>query len=137
MSDGIGLEVVVGHPTDDRAHEGLETAENREKNDLAREGPVENIRGREAVQRHPEGTSHSRVDPRDQEGDPPIAPYLDPDELGARLVVADGLKRLPERRVDDDPHHRHTDEKDDQHIIIVAVGQKDHLFFPFRIWDAQ
>ena len=41
-----------------------------------------------------------------EERDAAVPPDLDADELGPDLVVADGLERLAERRVDDHPHDR-------------------------------
>ena len=58
--DRVGLEVVEDERADDRAEEGLEAAQHREEDDLAREGPVQDVGGREPVERHPERARPAR-----------------------------------------------------------------------------
>src|SRR2546426_8692907 len=66
--------------------------------DLAREGPVHDVGRREAVQRHPERAREPREHARHQERHEAIAPDLDADELRTRLVVADRLESLADRK---------------------------------------
>jgi len=54
-------------------------------------------------------------------------PHLHPDELRPRLVVANGLERLAERRVDDDPHQDYADDEDREHVEVVPVGEEVEL----------
>ena len=75
-------------------------------------------------------------DPGDQEGHPAVVPDLHADELGARLVVADRLQRLAERRVHDDPHHGHADDEDREHVVVVPVGQEVELVLRRRRMNA-
>src|SRR3990172_2386803 len=125
--DGVGLEVVEDDGAQHRAEEGAEPAQHHEEDDLAGEGPVEDVRRREPVERHPERPRQAGEGARDHERDPAVLPDLDPDELGAGLVVADRLERLAEGGVHDDPHRPDADEEERQHVVVVAVGEEDEL----------
>src|SRR3989304_1869952 len=73
---GEGFQVVEHHRADDGPGEGLEAAEHGEEDDLAREGPVQDVGGREPVQRHlerpgqrpPGRPGQPRVNARDGDG---------------------------------------------------------------------
>ena len=92
----IGLQVVEDHGSHDGPGEVAKAAQHGHEDDLAREGPVEDVRGGQPVERDPERPGDPGEDTGDEEGDQPVAPDLDADEPGPRLVVADGLERLPE-----------------------------------------
>src|SRR5215471_12912152 len=90
--DGVGLQIVEHHRTDDRTGEGAKAAEHGHEYDLARERPVENVGRGQAIERDPQDAGQSGECARDHEGDPAIAPHAHPDELCPRLVVADRLQ---------------------------------------------
>src|ERR1051325_3972039 len=116
VADRERLEVVEDDRADDRARERPEAAEHGHEDDLAGELPEQDVRRREPVERHPERARDPGEDARHHERDPPVAPDADPDELRARLVVADRLQRLAERRVHDDPHQHDAPEEDSEHV---------------------
>src|SRR6266571_7866434 len=112
VADGVALEIVVDDGADDRADEGAEPTQHGHEDDLAGEGPVQDVGRGEAVERHPQRAGDAGEHAGEHEGHPAIAPDRDADELRARLVVADGLQRAAERRVHDHPHDGYADEED-------------------------
>src|SRR5205809_4313040 len=127
LADGVALEIVVDDGADDRAHEGAEPTQHGHEDDLAGEGPVQDVGRGEAVERHPQRAGDAGEHAGEHEGHPAIAPDRDADELRARLVVADGLQRAAERRVHDHPHDGYADEEDAEHIVVVLVDQERGL----------
>src|SRR5207253_1548781 len=130
--DRVGLQVVEDDRADDGPAEGPEPAEHGHEDDLARERPVEDVRGREPVERHPERPREAGEHARHHERDPAVAPDLDPHELRARLVVADGLERLAKRGVHDHPHERDAGEEEDEHVGVVGVHEEGGLVLARR-----
>src|SRR2546425_864713 len=53
VADGVALEIVVDDGADDRADEGAEPTQHGHEDDLAGEGPVQDVGRGEAVERHP------------------------------------------------------------------------------------
>src|SRR5437773_5065020 len=127
VADRIGLEVVEDDRADDGPRERPEAAEHGHEDDFAREAPVDDVRRREAVQRHPERAREPREDPRDQERHEAVAPDLHADELRAGLVITDRLERLAERRVHDHPHEDDAREEDHEHVVVVRVRHEIRL----------
>src|SRR5262249_2033300 len=82
------------------------------------------IRRGQPVQRDPERPGNSGEDAGEEECDQPVTPDLEADELGPRLVVANGLERLPEWRVDDEPHHRNAEREHGKHVEVIPMGEE-------------
>src|SRR6266851_9742942 len=115
----------------------METPEHGHEDDLARERPEEDVRRREPVQRDPQRAGNPGEDARDQKRDQPILADLDTHEAGPRLVVANRLERLAERRVHDDPHHQKAHHENGEHVVVIGVGQKVGLVFVAGEGDAE
>src|SRR5438445_6433400 len=129
--DDIGLQVVVRDPAQDGAAEALEPTQHGHKHNLSGEGPVQNVRRGQTVQRGEQRAGHTGEGTGDDEGGPAVPPDFDADKLGADLVIADRLQRLPKRRCGDHPQRHHADEEDRQHVIVVGEREKPHLV----VWD--
>src|SRR6266446_8499535 len=110
-TDGIGLEVIKRHGAQQRTYKAPEAPQNREKDNLPRERPPQDIGCGQAVEWHPENTRQACEQSRDHKGVPAIALHAYADEAGARFIVANGLEGFAEGRVHNDPHQRHAQQE--------------------------
>src|SRR6266852_4388238 len=81
--------------------EGAHAPQERHDQHLGGLGPVGEVREDASVEDAEEAAGHSREGARDDEGAQLVAPHVDPDELRALRVLADGREHAPEGRAHD------------------------------------